>query len=111
MTTPREEAVKRLGVPGCAQCGALGAPRARVTGEETPFDDIISRDCCSATCAVALLDQMYKGLARIAGKKRSGVIALKQKGRRTGIWPRGRKQLGIEKRKAASAASSCSCRR
>jgi hypothetical protein len=85
----------------CAQCDALGAPRARVGGEDTPFDDVTSRDCCSATCAVALLDSMYKGVARIEGKKRSGVIALKRAGQRTGLWPRGRKQLGVEKRKAA----------
>jgi hypothetical protein len=99
--TAREEALRRLGAPVCAQCDALGAPRARVGGEDTPFDDVTSRDCCSATCAVALLDSMYKGVARIEGKKRSGVIALKRAGQRTGLWPRGRKQLGIEKRKAA----------
>jgi glycerol-3-phosphate dehydrogenase (NAD(P)+) len=68
--TPREEAIGRLGGPHCAHCGALGAPQVRVSGEETPFDDISVRDCCSATCAVALLDEMWKGLARIINRKR-----------------------------------------
>ena len=107
----REEAIRRLGAPACAQCGAIGAMRARVVWEDNPFDDIVSCDCCSATCAVAFLGPKYKGIARIMGKKRSGVIALKRADQRVGVWPRGRKQLGIEKRKAASAASSCSCRR
>ena len=102
--TAREEIIKRLGAPVCAQCGTLGAPRARVVWEDTPFDDIVSCDCCSATCAVEFLGSKYKGIARITGKKRGGVIALKRADQRVGVWPRGRKQLGIEKMKAARDA-------
>lgn len=95
----REEAIRRLGAPCCARCGALGEPQTRISGEETPFDDLVNRDCCSATCAVSLLDSMWKGIARIVNKKKGGVIASKQAGKRMGTWPRGRKRLAIEKRK------------
>jgi hypothetical protein len=103
--TPREEAIGRLGGPHCAHCGALGAPQVRVSGEETPFDDISVRDCCSATCAVALLDEMWKGLARIINRKRGGVIAGKQANKQMGIWPRGHNRIAVERRKAERKAA------
>jgi hypothetical protein len=43
---------------------------------------------------------MHKGIARIVNKKRRGVIALKRAGQRPGLWPRGRKMLAAEERKA-----------
>lgn len=56
--------------------------------------------CCSAHCALAVLGSMHKGIARIVNKKCRGVIALKRAGQRAGLWPRGRKMLAAEERKA-----------
>lgn len=101
MTTRREEAIARLGAPVCARCGLMGSAQALVQGRQVKDGPlVVGLECCSAGCAVKVLDTMYDGLARIAGKKRGGVIASKQRGHRTGVWPRGRKRLGVEKRKA-----------
>lgn len=97
--TTREAAVERLGAKRCSRCGVLGEALATVTGHvRSKTEAMVVRDCCSAACAVAVLEAMFCGLARIANKKRGGVIASKQNGYQVGIWPRGRKRLGIERR-------------
>lgn len=100
----REQALGRLGVPRCANCDAIGEGQARLRGHVAKGDTPVTRDCCSATCAVAVLDTMYSGTANIVNMKRRGVIALKRGGQKTGLWPRGRKRLAIEARKAARSA-------
>jgi hypothetical protein len=86
----------------------MGEPRARVNGWQnaTTLDGsrslgivVLEENFCSAHCAVAFLETMQKGIARIANKKHGGVIALKRAGQRPGLWPRGRKILAVEERK------------
>lgn len=104
----RERAASLLGVPHCPVCNAMGEPRARVSGWQsiTTLDSsgslgfvMLEESFCSAHCAVAFLETMQKGIARIANKKRGGVIALKRAGQQPGLWPRGRKMLAAEERK------------
>lgn len=98
----RERAASLLGVPHCRVCNAMGEPRARVSGWQSagPLGFVMLEESfCSAHCAVAFLETMQKGYARIVNKKRGGVIALKRAGQWPGLWPRGRKMLAAEERK------------
>lgn len=102
----RAEAAARLGVPHCAQCGKLSGAEAKIVGHPEAGADVIERPACSARCAVTYLDTMHSGTAKFANSKRTGVIATKQKGKQIGIWPKGRKRIGIENRRAARDAKS-----
>jgi hypothetical protein len=103
-TMSRERAASLLGVPCCSACNAMGESRAQVSGwwSAGRLGFVLSepKGCCSAHCAIAVLGSMHKGIARIVNKKHRGVIALKRAGQRPGLWPRGRKMLAAEERKA-----------
>lgn len=100
----RLEAAARLGVPHCVQCRKLSGAGAMILGKLTADGDGVELAACSARCAVTYLDTMYSGTARVANTKETGVIATKQKGKRVGIWGKGRKRIAIEDRRAARDA-------
>jgi Tfp pilus assembly protein FimT len=70
----------------------------------TTSGDLVETGTCSARCAITYLDTMYSGTARIANMKETGVLATKQKGKRVGIWRKGRQRVDIENRRAARDA-------
>jgi hypothetical protein len=96
--TKQQDAAIRLGAQlSCEWCGKFGTPYGAALVRRTEGGNVSNIVCCSATCAVALLDVCFQGVARSLNKKRNRVIALKTRGRKTGIWPHGRRAIEREK--------------
>ena len=110
--TKLQEAAARLGAPHCENCGTLGAFRAVVTVDLTAVTIVGDADdlrpnhgFCSASCAVAFLNESVAGTARSATRKKNYVIAVKRPGKAVGVFKRGREALEAEKRRVARLAS------
>lgn len=101
----RREAISRLGVPRCAECGALEEAQASVVAHTMKGGVSEESLCCSAKCSVSFLDRMHSGTARLMNSKKTGVIATKQPGKQIGVWPKGRRKIEVENRRAARNAN------